>query len=95
MTPVATESIKVERPTRERLQELEIEKWSSWECGPEAFDWEYTSREMAYVFEGRVKVTTADGLEAEIKAGDLVTFPKGLKCRWNVIEKIRKVYSFR
>ncbi|HAG51262.1 MAG TPA: cupin, partial [Deltaproteobacteria bacterium] len=32
--------------------------------------------------------------EVEIKKGDLVTFPKGLKCKWNVIERIRKAYIF-
>jgi len=40
-----------------------------------------------------VNVKTPDG-EVEFGKGDLVTFPEGLKCTWNVIEKIRKVYKF-
>lgn len=85
--------IKIERPTSEQLKELGISSWYSWECEPDAFDWEYTMEEMAYFFEGRVKVITHYG-EVEIKAGDLATFPEGLKCQWKVLEKIRKVYKF-
>lgn len=85
--------IKKEKPTKEKLDSLGIDKWSPWECDKSTFDWEYSSDETAYVFEGKVKVKTNEE-EVEINAGDLVTFPKGLKCSWNVIEKIRKVYKF-
>ncbi|MDQ7821480.1 MAG: cupin domain-containing protein [Candidatus Eremiobacteraeota bacterium] len=40
-----------------------------------------------------MKVTT-DDQEVEINTGDIIFFPKGLKCRWHVIEKIRKVSTF-
>ena len=85
--------IKIKKPSQEELKTLNIDSWSPWECEPSSFDWEYDSVETAYVFEGKVKVKTASG-EVEINKGDLVTFPKGLKCTWNVIEKIRKVYKF-
>jgi uncharacterized protein len=85
--------IKVEKPSPEQLKELKIESWSTWECEPKTFDWDYFGTETAYVYEGKVKVKTPSG-EVEFKAGDLVTFPKGLKCEWQVIEKIRKVYKF-
>jgi len=42
---------------------------------------------------GKVKVNTADGEEVEFGKGDLVTFPQGVKCTWDVKEKIRKVYK--
>lgn len=86
--------IKIEKPSKEKLDSLGIDKWSPWECEPSTFDWEYDSDETAYVFEGKVKVKTPEE-EVEINAGDLVTFPEGLKCTWNVIEKIRKVYTFK
>lgn len=86
--------IKIEKPSKERLNSLMINRWSPWECKPSTFDWEYDLQEMAYVFEGKVKVKTPEE-EVEINAGDLVTFPKGLKCTWTVLEKIRKVYSFQ
>ncbi|MFH1776429.1 MAG: cupin domain-containing protein [Candidatus Omnitrophota bacterium] len=85
--------IKVEKPTKEQLKSLNVDNWSSWECKPSTFDWEYASDERAYVLEGKVKVKTQAG-EVEINKGDMVLFPKGLKCTWNVIDKIRKVYRF-
>ena len=86
--------IKVEKPTKEELDKLGIDNWGSWSCEPSTFDWQYSSTEVAYVFEGKVNVKTDAG-EVEINKGDLVTFPKGLKCTWNVIEKINKVYTFK
>ncbi len=85
--------IRIEKPTQQKLNELGVNNWSPWECEPSKFEWKYDSDETAYVYEGRVKVKTASG-EVEINKGDLVTFPKGLQCTWNVIEKIRKVYRF-
>jgi len=86
--------IKIEKPSVEQLDKLNVKNWSTWECEPSTFDWEYDSDETAYVLEGKVKVKTSEE-EVEIKKGDLVTFPKGLKCTWNVGEKIRKVYTFK
>jgi uncharacterized cupin superfamily protein len=83
-----------ERPDTARLKELAIEQWSPWQCEPSNFPWEYDDKETAYVFEGKVTVETEDGDTIEFGAGDLVTFPKGLKCTWTVHEKIRKVYRF-
>ena len=85
--------IKVERPSKEKLDSLGIDKWSSWGCEPSTFDWEYDDKETAYIFEGKVKVKTSQG-EVGFGKGDLVTFPKGLKCTWSIEEKIRKVYKF-
>jgi uncharacterized cupin superfamily protein len=83
-----------ERPDKAKLDELAIEGWTPWECEPSRFPWEYDDKETAYVFEGKVTVDTEDGDTVEFGAGDLVTFPKGLKCTWTVHEKIRKVYRF-
>lgn len=85
--------IKVEKASEEKLKSLGVDSWSPWECDPSTFDWEYDTDERAYVLEGKVKVKTPTG-EVEINKGDLVLFPKGLKCTWNVVEKIRKVYRF-
>ena len=85
--------IIVKKPTDKELKELGVESWSPWGCDISEFDWEYSDRETAYVEEGRVTVVHEGG-ETVIKAGDLVTFPKGMKCRWIVQEPIRKVYRF-
>ncbi len=86
--------IEKERPDQKRLNDLSIDTWGTWECDPSSFPWEYHDKETCYVFEGRVTVETPEGEKVEIEPGDLVTFPKGLKCKWTVHEKIRKVYKF-
>ena len=94
------EKIQIRRLTDEEKKQLQIPEqpreqgsWSVWECEPSSFDWHYDATEMAYVYEGRVKVKTADQ-DVEIKSGDFVTFPEGLDCLWEVKEHIRKVYKF-
>ncbi len=85
--------IKIREATPEKLKTLNMDAWSSWSCEPSTFDWEYPGDETAYIQEGRVTVKHKGG-ETEVNAGDLVTFPKGMKCVWVVHEPIRKVYTF-
>ena len=86
--------VKVEKPAKDKLDRLGVNKWGKWECDVKKFDWEYDDDETFYVLEGRVKVVTDDGEEVEFGKGDLVRFPKGVKCTWDVKEKIRKLYRF-
>lgn len=85
--------IIVKKPSKDELKTLEIEKWSSWSCEKSTFDWTYDEDEACYFHEGHAKVKTQEGT-VEIRKGDLVTFPKGLKCTWEVLESVRKVYIF-
>jgi uncharacterized cupin superfamily protein len=71
-----------------------IKDWNAWSCDPSTFDWEYNDLETAYVYEGEVIVRTSEET-VEIKGGQLVQFPKGMKCKWEVIKPIRKVYTFQ
>lgn len=87
-------AIQIEKPDEKKLEQLGIKDWGRWECEPSTFPWEYDDKETAYVFEGNVTVKTEDGEEVTFGPGDLVTFPKGLKCTWTVHETIRKVYRF-
>jgi hypothetical protein len=91
----------VERLTEEKKNALGIPAqcentgaWSVWECEPSSFDWHYDAEEVAYIFAGKVRVKT-DEETVDIQAGDLVTFPVGLSCRWEIEETIRKVFIFR
>ncbi|MFH0823210.1 MAG: 16S rRNA (adenine(1518)-N(6)/adenine(1519)-N(6))-dimethyltransferase RsmA [Pseudomonadota bacterium] len=86
--------IRKERPDQGQLKDLGIDDWGRWECEPSTFPWQYADDETAYVFEGRVTVKTDAGDSVDIGAGDLVTFPKGMKCTWTVHETIRKMYKF-
>lgn len=85
--------IKVEKPSKEKLEALAINNWSPWECEPSTFEWQYDEDETCYILEGKAKIKTATE-EIEINKGDLVKFPKGLKCTWRIEEKIKKVYKF-
>ena len=86
--------VKVEKPTNDELQELNVTSWPVWESEVKIFDWEYDDTETFYVLEGKVTVSTTDGDKVAFGKGDLVTFPKGVKCTWNVREKIKKHYRF-
>ncbi len=85
--------IKVEKATDERLKELGVENWSPWSCGVSKFNWEYDCNERCYIMEGEVEIETEGG-KTKIKKEDIVLFPKGLKCTWNIISPIKKVYRF-
>ncbi len=86
--------IKIEKADESKLRDINVKNWTPWSCPPSVFDWEYDSNETAYVREGRVIVRTDEGDDVEIKAGDIVTFPNGMKCTWEVKETIRKVFMF-
>ncbi|KAG0485117.1 hypothetical protein HPP92_009122 [Vanilla planifolia] len=91
--------IKVERnPPESRLAELGVRQWPKWGCPPSKFPWTYSAKETCYLLMGKVKVYPdgsgdGDGC-VEIGAGDLVVFPKGLSCTWDVSEAVDKHYNF-
>jgi len=85
--------IKVEKPDEKKLEELGVKNWPIWEKEVSEFDWYYDTNETCYFLEGKVEVITENGEKVIIEKGDLVTFPKGLKCRWKVIEPVRKHYN--
>jgi uncharacterized protein len=87
--------IEITQPSEAQIKELDIAKWGPWECEPSRFEWAYDEEEWCFLFEGRAIIKPEHGKSVEIKKGDLVKFPKGLKCNWQVLEKIRKVYCFR
>ncbi|OHD59727.1 MAG: cupin [Spirochaetes bacterium GWF1_49_6] len=85
----------VEKPTQERLQSLGATKWPIWEKETSVFDWEYDESETCYILAGKVKVTSkSTGESVEFGKGDLVIFPQGLKCVWEISEDVRKHYRF-
>lgn len=83
----------VEQLTNEQMEKRGIATWPIWEKEISRFDWFYDSDEECQIIEGEVVVETTDG-NFLIKAGDFVTFKKGLKCAWDVKKPIRKHYNF-
>ncbi|MEJ5362977.1 MAG: cupin domain-containing protein [Spirochaetota bacterium] len=88
-------TVTIEKLKNEDLQKRGVFNWPIWEKDVSTFDWFYDSTEEFYVIEGEVEVTTNDGQKIEFKAGDFVTFPKGVQCTWTVKKPIRKHYNFK
>ena len=85
--------VVIKKISDEELKKIGIDNWLPWSCEPSTFDWEYNDKESCYFYKGKVKIHV-DNKVYEINAGDFVIFPKGLKCKWEVIEKVEKVYKF-
>ena len=87
--------MKKKIPTEEELNELGVKSWGIWEKEKSVFDWSYSDTETCYILEGEIEVTdNSTGEKLDFKKGDLVQFPKGLECVWNVKKPVRKYYNF-
>jgi hypothetical protein len=87
--------ILVERaPSPETLERLGVMRWPIWTKEVSTFPWSYDSAETCYFLAGRVTVTPTGGEPVTVGTGDLVTFPAGMSCTWQVVEPVRKHYTF-
>jgi len=86
--------IKIEKPTEEKLKELGVLDWPIWEKEISKFDWHYDDKETCYLLEGKVTVIPEGGQAVNFGAGDLVVFPKGMSCVWDIQGPVRKHYNF-
>ncbi|MBF0104940.1 MAG: cupin domain-containing protein [Deltaproteobacteria bacterium] len=86
--------IKVKKPTEGELKEKGIKGWPIWEKEISTFDWSYDSEETCYFLDGAVTVTPKGGAPVSFGKGDLVVFPKGMKCVWDIKQPVRKHYHF-
>jgi len=82
-------------PAQSYLDTLAVNNWPIWEKEVSEFPWFYEMEEVCFILQGEVIVTPEKGQPVRIKAGDLVTFPKGMHCRWHITQDIRKHYLFR
>jgi uncharacterized cupin superfamily protein len=85
--------ISIKKLSEAEIREMRIRDWPIWEKEASKFDWYYDSEEMCLILEGSVTVSHSSG-SSEIKAGDFVTFPRGMECVWEIHEDIRKHYKF-
>ncbi|MCD4830533.1 MAG: cupin domain-containing protein [Anaerohalosphaeraceae bacterium] len=83
----------VRKPGSEEI--ADCQKWPIWSCQKSSFDWDYTQKETCLILEGKVTVKDRSGSdEVSFGEGDLVIFPEGLKCVWQVTESVKKHYNF-
>ena len=87
--------ISVTSPCPENtVEELKINSWPIWTCEVSSFDWTYEDNETCLLLEGEVTVTPSEGDPVTFGAGDLVVFPAGMDCKWEVHKAVRKHYRF-
>ncbi len=88
------DEIKIKKPSQEDLKKMTVRSWPIWEKEVSRFDWHYDEKETCYLLKGDVTVTTKDGKSVRFGEGDLITFPKGLDCVWDIKKAVRKHYNF-
>lgn len=81
-------------PTEEKLKEMGVFEWQIWTKKTSEFPWSYDEIETCYFLEGDVIVTPEDGDPVVMGKGDLVTFPKGMSCTWEIRKDVKKYYVF-
>lgn len=81
-------------PDQNILDDLGVGRWPVWQKEISRFPWTYDEQETCYILEGQVLVTPDGGVPVRVGAGDLVTFPAGLSCTWEVLSPVRKHYRF-
>ena len=87
--------IEIERePSKDRLDALGVRGWSIWTKEVSTFPWSYDTSETCYFLEGDVVVTPEGGNAVRVGKGDLVTFPEGMSCTWDVRAPVKKHYRF-
>lgn len=93
---MSKEIVVVRGPTEKQINTCRT--WPVWGCGASKFPWSYSDRETALMIKGKCTVTPDDmekfGPAVSIESGDLVTFPAGMSCVWDVTEEISKHYNF-
>ncbi|MCP8897235.1 DUF861 domain-containing protein [Shinella daejeonensis] len=62
-----------------------------WDCTAGAFRWYFDWDETVAIVEGEVHVTSEDGGQRTLSAGDLAYFPAGTWAVWRVDSYVRKI----
>ena len=87
--------IKIEQsPDVAHLNALGVFSWPVWSKEVSTFPWSYDEKEVCYFLEGDVVVTPEGGEPVTLGQGNLVTFPAGMTCTWEVRAPVRKHYKF-
>ena len=85
------QDIKIKKPSEQQAEKCR--SWPIWQSKPSTFEWAYTEKETCLVLEGKVTVKDDSG-EVTFGPGEMVEFPKGLECLWQVKEPVKKHYTF-
>jgi len=81
-------------PAPAKLEVMGVYDWPIWQKEASTFPWTYDSKETCYILEGSVTVTPENGEPVTMGEYDLVSFPEGMKCTWEICAVILKHYDF-
>ncbi len=82
-------------PDAVRLSELGVSQWPTWSKEVSIFPFTFDDQETAYILEGECVITPDDGsAPVSFTVGDLLVFPAGLSCTWEVKKALKKHYSY-
>ena len=82
------------KPSPAKLEVLGVYNWPTWEKDVSEFPWKYDREETCYFLAGKVIVTPDGGEPETFGRGDLVTFPAGMSCTWQILSLVEKHYTF-
>jgi uncharacterized cupin superfamily protein len=80
--------------SEDQLADLGVFEWDVWTKEISEFPWTYTDKETCYFLEGEVTITPDEGDPVTVGGGDLVIFPKGMSCTWNITKNVRKRFTY-
>ena len=83
------------KPSPMKLEVMGVYDWPIWKKEASTFDWEYDQQETCYIIRGEFTVTPEGGEPQSFKRGDLITFPAGMKCTWEITKDVEKHYDFQ
>jgi hypothetical protein len=81
-------------PSPMKLDVIGVYDWPIWTKEVSRFPWKYDQKETCYILEGEMIVTPDGGEPVKIVENDLVSFPAGLSCTWEILSPVRKHYNF-
>jgi uncharacterized cupin superfamily protein len=90
MDPILVEH----NPSPMKLDVIGVYDWPTWSKEPSTFPWTYDRKETCYFLEGEAVVTPAGGQPVTLVEGDLVIFPAGMTCTWEIRQPVTKHYRF-
>ena len=77
-----------------KLDIMGVFDWPIWRKEVSTFTWHYDKTETCYILRGHFIVTPDGGEPEEFKRGDLITFPAGMSCTWEILKDVEKHYTF-
>jgi len=81
-------------PSPKKLDVIGVYDWPVWTKEVSRFPWKYDQKETCYILEGEAIVTPDNGAPVRIVESDLVMFPAGMSCTWEILSPIQKHYNF-